>query len=125
MSTDKPKHRTAGEKAKQTRMRRQAAAKAVVTRQLRAKQKSPTSVEGKDPVELLLAEWAAEVASGICVVCGESMPSCLDEFPVNVKTRRRGTVTLCGSCLMVVGQSDDPVRDLMERRRRRKNTQIL
>ena len=116
----KSKHQIAGERAKQTRRRRQAAAKAVVTRQLRAKERPSTSVEGEDPVELLLAEWAAEVGSGVCVVCGESMPSCLDEFPVNVRTRKRGTVTLCGSCLMVIGQSGDPIRDLMERRKRRK-----
>jgi hypothetical protein len=118
-SETKSKHQIAGEKAKQTRRRRQAAAKAVVTRQLRGKE-TPSMLGGEDPVELLLAEWAAEVPSGVCVVCGESMPSSLDEFPVKAKTRRRGMVTLCGSCLMVMGRSDDPVRDLMERRKRRK-----
>jgi len=120
----KSKHQIAGEKAKQTRRRRQAAAKAVVTRQLRTKEESSTGPTlptlGEDPVELLLAEWATEVGPGVCVVCGETMLSCLDEFPVNVRTRKRGNVTLCGSCLMVIGRSDDPVRDLMERRKRRK-----
>jgi len=124
-SETKSRHEIAAEKAKQTRKRRQAAAKAVVTRQLRTKQRpakgptAPPSAEGEDPVELLLAEWAAEVAPGVCVVCGESMPSALDEFPVRVRTRRRDRVILCGSCLMVTGRSDDPIRDLMERRRRR------
>ena len=125
MSEDKSKYKVAGEKAKQTRKRRQAAAKAVITRQLRAMQEASTgqgqaaSEQGEDPVLLLLAEWAAEVGPSVCVVCGESMPSCLDEYPIKVRTRRRGTVTLCGSCLMVIGRSEDPVRDLMERRKRR------
>jgi len=116
----KSKHQAAAEKAKETRRRRQAAAKAVVTRQLRAKERPTAPIEGEGPVELLLAEWAAEVPSEVCVVCGESMPSCLDEFPVKARTRKRSTVTLCGSCLMAIGQSDDPVQDLMERRKRRK-----